>query len=125
MRVDKYLWCIRYCKTRSVATKECKKGAVKIDNTVVKPARAIFPGDVITYRKNQISHIIEVLDLPPSRLGAKLVAMYAKDVTPKESFQQQELLKYSKDYYRKKGVGRPTKKDRREIDDFFINTEEE
>ena len=125
MRVDKYLWSIRYCKTRSIATKECKKGAVRVGDAVVKPSRDVYPGDIITYRKNQISYIIRVLDLPESRVGAKLVAIYAKDETPKEAFQANELLKYSKDYYRKKGVGRPTKKDRREIDDFYIDAEEE
>lgn len=125
MRIDKYLWCIRYCKTRSIATAECKKGAVRIGDAIVKPSRDVYPGDTITYRKKQISYIIEVINLPESRLGAKLVALYAKDVTPKEAFQHQELLKYSKDYYRKKGVGRPTKKDRREIDDFYTSAEEE
>ena len=125
MRIDKYLWCIRYCKTRSVATSECKKGAVRLGDAVIKPSRDVFPGDTITYRKKQVSYIIQVINLPEHRVGAKLVALYAKDVTPKEAFQQQELLKYSKDYYRKKGVGRPTKKDRREIDGFFIDAEEE
>ena len=125
MRVDKYLWCIRYCKTRSVATKECKKGAVRLGDAVIKPSRDVFPGDTITYRKKQVSYVIQVINLPEQRVGAKLVALYAKDVTPKEAFQQQALLKYSKDYYRKKGVGRPTKKDRRDIDGFYVNTEEE
>ncbi|MCW8981679.1 MAG: RNA-binding S4 domain-containing protein, partial [Altibacter sp.] len=69
-------------------------------------------------RKDQINYQLEVLDLPESRLGAKLVDMYRKDTTPKEAFESQELLKYAKDYYRKKGVGRPTKKDRRDLDDF-------
>ncbi len=124
MRIDKYLWCIRYCKTRSVATAECKKGVVRIGDAVIKPSRDVYPGDTITYRKKQISYIIEVISLPEHRVGAKLVGLYAKDVTPKEAFQQAELIKYSKDYYRKKGVGRPTKKDRREIDDFFIDSEE-
>ncbi|MFT5078092.1 MAG: ribosome-associated heat shock protein Hsp15 [Planctomycetota bacterium] len=125
MRVDKYLWCIRYCKTRSVATKECKKGAVRLGDAVIKPSRDVFPGDTITYRKKQVSYVIQVINLPEQRVGAKLVALYAKDVTPKEAFQQQALLKYSKDYYRKKGVGRPTKKDRRDIDGFYVDTEEE
>jgi ribosome-associated heat shock protein Hsp15 len=131
MRVDKYLWCVRYFKTRSIATAACKKGQVKINNTSIKPSRDIYPTDTISVRKNQVTYILEVLDLPESRLGAKLVGMYVRDKTPKENLEKLELLKYSKDYYRKKGVGRPTKKDRRSIDeiynndDFFKSDEEE
>ncbi|MCW9037949.1 RNA-binding S4 domain-containing protein [Altibacter sp.] len=118
MRVDKYLWCIRYFKTRSIATNACKKGSVRVNDDIVKPSREVYPGDTITLRKDQINYQLEVLGLPESRLGAKLVNMYRKDTTPKEAFESQELLKYAKDYYRKKGVGRPTKKDRRDLDDF-------
>jgi ribosome-associated heat shock protein Hsp15 len=125
MRVDKYLWCIRYYKTRSIATRACKKGTIKVNNDVVKPAREVYPGDVIILRKEQVNYTIEVLNTPDSRLGAKLVDMYRKDITPKEALSQKELLKYSKDYYRKKGIGRPTKKDRRDITDFTDASEEE
>ncbi len=118
MRVDKYLWCLRYFKTRSIATRACKKGSVTVNGDSVKPSREVYPGDSIGLRKNQINYTLEVLDLPDSRLGAKLVDIYRKDTTPKEAFSNQELLKYSKDYYRKKGVGRPTKKDRRDLEDF-------
>ena len=118
MRVDKYLWCIRVFKTRSIATEACKKGLVKISNTSIKPSKQVFQTEQISIRKNQINYQIIVLDLPKSRVGAKLVDLYKKDVTPKEAFENQELLKYSKDYYRKKGAGRPTKKDRRDIDDY-------
>ena len=119
MRIDKYLWCIRIFKTRSIATTACKKGQVKINSVSLKPSKEIFGGELVTIRKNQINYTIEVLDIPKSRLGAKLVDLYRKDKTPKEEFEKTELLKYSKDYYRKKGIGRPTKKDRRDIDDFF------
>ena len=125
MRVDKYLWCIRYYKTRSIATRACKKGTIKVNNDVVKPSREVYPGDVIILRKEQVNYTIEVLNTPESRLGAKLVDMYRKDITPKEALSQKELLKYSKAYYRKKGVGRPTKKDRRDIEDFTDTSEEE
>ena len=118
MRVDKYLWCIRYYKTRTIATTACKKGHVRINDDVVKPSREVFPQDVVTLRKNQINYKLRVINIPESRVGAKLVDLYRVDITPKEQFEAQELLKYSKDYYRKKGVGRPTKKDRRDIDDF-------
>ncbi|AXT56014.1 RNA-binding S4 domain-containing protein [Aquimarina sp. MMG015] len=119
MRVDKYLWCIRYFKTRSIATKACKEGKVRVNGDIIKPSREIYPTDKITVRKNQVNYELVVLDTPKSRLGAKLVDIYRKDVTPTETLQKLDLLKYSKDYYRKKGAGRPTKKDRRDIDDWF------
>ncbi|CAM1354116.1 RNA-binding S4 domain-containing protein [Tenacibaculum insulae] len=124
MRIDKYLWCIRLYKTRSIATDACKKGHVKIDGTNLKPSKDIFGNEEITVRKNQINYKIKVLDIPPNRVGAKLVDLYRKDLTPKEEFERTELLKYSKDYYRKKGAGRPTKKDRRDIDDYNEVSEE-
>lgn len=125
MRVDKYLWSIRYFKTRSIATNACKKGHVKVNDQVVKPSRDVYATDKIELRKDQINYIIIVNDLPESRVGAKLVDIYRTDITPKEAFEAKDLLKYSKDYYRKKGVGRPTKKDRRDIDDFYDTPEED
>lgn len=125
MRIDKFLWCVRYFKTRSIATEACKQGKVRINNAIVKPSREVYPTDKLTVRKNQINYEIEVLDLPASRVGAKLVSLYINDITPKEEFDKLELLKYSKDYYRKKGTGRPTKKDRRDIDDWFEGPEDE
>lgn len=119
MRIDKYLWCIRYHKTRSIASEAVKKGTVKVNGTVAKPSRDVFPGDKIELRKNQINYEIEVLDIPESRVGAKLVGLYCKDNTPVEEFEVNEMLQYAKSYYRKKGVGRPTKKDRRDIDEFL------
>jgi ribosome-associated heat shock protein Hsp15 len=125
MRIDKYLWCIRLFKTRSIATTACKKGQVKIDDINLKPSREIFGGETIIVRKNQINYKIKVLDIPESRVGAKLVDLYRKDLTPKEEFERTELLKFAKDYYRKKGTGRPTKKDRRDIDDYYETSEED
>lgn len=129
MRVDKYLWCVRYFKTRTIATNACKKGQVKVNNSAIKPSRDVYPTDKISVRKNQVLYTLEVMDLPESRLGAKLVDIYRKDTTPKENLEKLDLLKYSKDYYRKRGAGRPTKKDRRNIDeihendDFFTDVE--
>jgi ribosome-associated heat shock protein Hsp15 len=122
MRIDKYLWCVRYYKTRTIATTACKKGQVRVNNEIVKPSREVYALDIIELRKNQINYKLKVNDIPESRIGAKLVDLYRTDITPKEQFEAQELLKYSKDYYRKKGVGRPTKKDRRDIDDFTDKT---
>ncbi|MFV9550549.1 RNA-binding S4 domain-containing protein [Algibacter sp. PT7-4] len=118
MRVDKYLWCIRYYKTRTLATTACKKGQVRVNDEVVKPSREVYPMDIIQLRKDQINYKLKVNDIPESRVGAKLVDIYRTDTTPKEQFEAKELLKYSKDYYRKKGSGRPTKKDRRDIDEY-------
>lgn len=123
MRIDKYLWNVRYFKTRNIATITCKKGHVKVNNQIVKPSREVYPSDKIMVRKNQIDYSLEVLAIPESRVGAKLVAMYRKDTTPKEAFEHNELLKYAKDHYRKKGTGRPTKKDRRNIDDYLDESE--
>ncbi|WP_194768769.1 RNA-binding S4 domain-containing protein [Tamlana sp. I1] len=126
MRIDKYLWCIRYYKTRTLATTACKKGQVRINQEIVKPSRDVYPLDTVELRKDQINYKLKVNDIPPNRVGAKLVDLYRTDITPKEQFEAQELLKYSKDYYRKKGTGRPTKKDRRDIDDYTEeNTDEE
>lgn len=125
MRIDKYLWCVRYYKTRNIATTACKKGHVKVNGQVAKPSRDVYTTDVIELRKNQINYKLTVNDIPPNRVGAKLVDIYRTDTTPKEAFEAQELLKYSKDYYRKKGTGRPTKKDRRNIEDYLDNADEE
>jgi len=119
MRIDKFLWSTRYFKTRNIASTACKKGHAKINGQTAKPGREVFPMDEIIIRKNQIDYKFTILDVPTSRVGAKLVDIYRKDTTPKEAFEHNELLQYSKDYYRKKGIGRPTKKDRREIDEFL------
>ena len=118
MRLDKYLWSIRFFKTRSIATDYCKKGHIKMNDQSCKPSKEVYLNDLFLIRKNQINYKIQVLGIPESRVGAKLLYLYIKDLTPVEEFQKNELLKYSKDYYRKKGTGRPTKKDRRDIDDY-------
>jgi len=124
MRIDKFLWCVRYFKTRSIATAACKKGHVKVNSDIVKPSREIFPTDIIEVRKDQINYRLKVNDIPLSRVGAKLVDIYRTDTTPKEAFEARDMLKYSKDYYRKKGSGRPTKKDRRDIEGYHDENED-
>lgn len=119
MRVDKYLWCIRVFKTRSIATDAVKKGHVSVNNQQAKASRDVFAGDKISVRKDQINYQYLVLDLPPNRVGAKLVDLYRKDETPAEAFEHLQLLKLAKEHYRLKGEGRPTKKDRRDIDDYL------
>ncbi len=118
MRIDKYLWCVRYYKTRSIATQACQKGHITVNGQQAKPSREVFPSDRITVRRDQINYILTVLDIPANRVGPKLVDIYRKDETPAEAFEHLELLRLSKEHYRAKGTGRPTKKDRRDIDDY-------
>ena len=125
MRVDKFLWCVRYYKTRNMVTEACKKNHISVNGQVAKPSKEVFATDQITFRKDQITQTITVLDVPQNRVGAKLVDIYRKDETPIEVYQHLELLKLSKEHYRKTGDGRPTKKDRRDLIDFENETEEE
>ena len=118
MRVDQYLWCLRYFKSRSKASEACKKGRVRIEDKTVKPSRDIFGGDKIKVRKNQIWYELTVLDTPKSRVGAKLVNLYRENRTPKDAFENVEMQANTKVLERDQGTGRPTKKDRREIDEY-------
>ena len=119
MRVDQYLWCLRYYKSRNQASMGCKQGHVKIGDQSVKPSREVIIGDKIKVRKNQIWHKLIVMDIPKSRLGAKLVDIYRENITPDDAFDQLNVQNLSKVPKREKGTGRPTKKDRREMDDYF------
>ncbi len=118
MRIDKFLWSVRLYKTRSVAAEEIKKNRVSVGGAVVKASKEVREGDVVTVRKNQIDYKLKVLQLPKSRIGAKLVPLHIKDMTDKEQYEILKMRRMQQDYYRRKGEGRPTKKDRREIDDF-------
>lgn len=124
MRVDKYLWCVRYYKTRSMVTEACKKNHITVNGQVAKPSKEVFPMDKITFRKDQITYIVTVLDIPSNRVGPKLVDVYRKDETPEEAFAHFEMMKLSKEHYRKHGEGRPTKKDRRDLDGISFEEEE-
>ncbi|WP_407482988.1 RNA-binding S4 domain-containing protein [Elizabethkingia meningoseptica] len=119
MRIDKFLWSIRFYKTRSIATEEIKKNRVSIGGQVVKSSKEVTEGDVITIRKNQIDYKIKVIQIPKSRIGAKLVTLHIKDMTDSEQYAMLEARKLSQDYYRQRGEGRPTKKDRREMEVFM------
>ena len=123
MRIDKYLWCTRYFKTRNQATEACKKGLVRIGDQVVKPSREVLPMDGVSVRKNQMNISLKVLDIPPGRVGAKWVGIYREDTTPTEELEQFKMMQASREYYRKKGTGRPTKKDRRDLDEFMDDDE--
>ena len=119
MRIDKFLWSVRFYKTRSIAADEIKKNRVSIGGQSVKASRDVHEGDVVEIRKNQIDYKIKVLQIPKSRIGAKLVSLHVLDMTDKEQYELLKMRKLSQDYYRQKGEGRPTKKDRRDMDDFM------
>lgn len=125
MRIDKYLWCVRYYKTRNIATEACKKGHMTVNGQTAKPSREVFPTDKITLRKDQITYTLTVLDIPANRVGPKLVDMYRKDETPADAFAHLELLRLSKEHYRAQGTGRPTKKDRRDLDEYGNSTDDD
>ena len=118
MRIDKFLWSIRFYKTRNIAAEEIKKNTVSIGANPVKSSKEVKEGDVIKIRRNQIDYKIKVLQIPKSRIGAKLVPLHITDLTDKEQYEILKIRRMSQDYYRQKGEGRPTKKDRRDMDDF-------
>jgi ribosome-associated heat shock protein Hsp15 len=118
MRIDKFLWCVRFYKTRSIAADEIKKNRVSIGSQTVKSSREVKEGDLIKIRKNQIDYQIKVTQIPKSRLGAKLVPLHIEDKTDKEQYDILKQRNLSQEHYRNKGEGRPTKKDRRDIEGF-------
>lgn len=121
MRIDKFLWCVRFYKTRSIATDEIKKNRVSLGNQPVKSSKEVKEGDLIKIRKNQIDYQIKILQIPKSRMSAKLVPLYIVDKTEKEQYEVLKQRKLTQDYYRIKGEGRPTKRDRRAMDEFVEN----
>ncbi|WP_297091496.1 RNA-binding S4 domain-containing protein [uncultured Draconibacterium sp.] len=119
VRIDKWLWAVRIFKTRSQATEACKKGHVTIGESIVKASREVQIGEIIKVRKSPITKSFKVLALSGKRMGAKLVADFMEDVTPPEETEILEMQKHMRWSVREKGTGRPTKKDRRDLDDFF------
>tara|TARA_B100001559_G_C15959694_1_gene375958 strand:+ start:42 stop:413 length:372 start_codon:yes stop_codon:yes gene_type:complete len=121
MRIDQLLWCLRYYKSRSLASIACKKGHVRINNKILKPSKDILPLDVIMLRKNQVNFEFKILDIPKSRIGSKFIDIYRQDLTKKNAFGNKE----NQIINRSKGLGRPTKKERREIDKFNVEKNDE
>ena len=118
MRIDQYLWFIRLFKSRNIALNACKKGQVFINDQMAKASREVLPLDQIKVRKHQIWRQIEVIALPKSRVGAKFVGLYCMeriDNLDAELKKMQQLASHAK---REPGSGRPTKKERRELDDL-------
>lgn len=118
-RLDKYLWAVRIFKTRSDAADACKGGRVKVNSTEAKPSREVKPGDIIDLRRVNIHFKYKVLQQLENRLSAKLVPEYIENITLQEELDKLNAPKESFSVYREKGTGRPTKKDRREIDELL------
>ncbi len=117
-RIDKWLWAMRIFKTRTISTEACKKGRVSVGDTVVKPSRTIKPGDVIKVRKPPVTYSFRVIALTENRLGAKHVPEYMENITPKSELDLLEIVKISGFVDRRKGLGRPTKREGRELSKF-------
>lgn len=118
-RLDKWMWAARIFKTRTIAAEACKKGHVQLNGVQAKPSRMVKSGDVIQVRKPPITYSFKVLQAIEKRVGAKLVPDVMENVTPPDQYQLLEMTKISGFVNRAKGTGRPTKKDRRDLDEFF------
>ncbi len=128
VRIDKWIWAMRIFKTRTIATEECKKGRVTVglDNPVVaKPSRTIKVGDVVNVKKPPITYSFRVKALTENRLGAKLVPEYLENITPKEQYDMLDVVRISGFVDRRKGLGRPTKREGRELNKFVEESYED
>ena len=133
-RIDKWLWAMRVFKTRSIATDACKKGRVMMGGVGVKPSRSVKVGDVIDVRKPPVTFSFRVKALSSGRLGARLVPDYLENITPQSQYDLLEMTRISGFVDRRKGLGRPTKRDSREMsrfreesyaDTFFLDWEDD
>lgn len=118
MRVDKFLWCVRVYKTRSQASEQVRKDRVSVNEEPAKASREVRPGDRIEYKKEGVSYYVRVKALPKSRVGAKLKTDFIADETPAEELEKKAFIQMMHKLNRPRGTGRPTKKDRRDLDDF-------
>ncbi|KUK78050.1 MAG: S4 domain protein [Proteiniphilum acetatigenes] len=118
VRIDKWLWAVRIFKTRTAASEACKKGRVLIGETAVKPSRNIRAGEVVQVRKPPVTYSFRVLALAEKRMGARMVPQYMENVTPEEQYELLEMNRISGFVDRQRGTGRPTKKERRDLDQF-------
>ncbi|MBD5333219.1 MAG: RNA-binding S4 domain-containing protein [Bacteroides sp.] len=118
VRVDKWLWAMRVFKTRTIATDACKKGRVLMDGNPVKPSRLVKPGDQVSVRKPPVTYTFLVKAVTQNRLGAKLVPEYMENITPRSELDLLDIVKISGFIDRRKGLGRPTKREGRELAEF-------
>jgi ribosome-associated heat shock protein Hsp15 len=116
MRIDKWLWSVRLFKTRTQASDACKGGKVKIDGSKIKASKEIRIGDIIEVQQHLIKKLVKVSQLPKSRVGAKFVPDLLEDMTPAGEYERLDMMRQLNQEKRDRGEGRPTKKDRREID---------
>ena len=121
-RIDKWLWAVRVFKTRSIAADACKKGRVMMGGVQVKPSRVVRPGDVVDVKKPPITYSFKVLQAIENRVGAKLVPEVMENVTSADQYELLEMNRISGFVDRARGTGRPTKKDRRAMEDFTTPT---
>ncbi|MCX4331138.1 MAG: RNA-binding S4 domain-containing protein [Muribaculaceae bacterium] len=117
-RVDKWLWAVRVYKTRSIATDAIKKGRVMVNDVLVKPSRTVKPGDIVKVRKPPVTYSFKVLQGVQNRLGAKLVPEYMENVTPQSELDLLDVVRISGFIDRRKGLGRPTKREGRDLASF-------
>ena len=118
-RIDKWLWAVRIYKTRSIAAEACKKGHIMVRDKTVKPSFIIHEGDIVQVKKSPITYSFKVLKCAENRVGAKLVPELMENVTPVEQYEILEMSRISGFIDRARGTGRPTKKERRSMDDFI------
>lgn len=119
LRIDKWLWSVRLFKTRTLAAEACRGGKIKLNGDTIKPSRLLKTGDEISFRSGIITRIVKVIEFPPSRVSAKLVAGFMEDLTPPEEYAKaKEATEFERPFFYT-GKGRPTKKDRRRIDGFL------
>ena len=121
LRIDKYLWAIRVYKTRTDATDACKGGKVRINGADTKPSKMVKPGDLIVARKGAVTYTYKVIQLIDKRQGAKLVPNYAENLTSPEELAKLRAPVETFFLKRDRGAGRPTKKDRRQMEDLWSN----
>ena len=118
VRIDKWLWAVRLYKTRSLATEACKKGKVLIQNVAVKPSRTVKVGEIVQVRQNPVVYSFKVIALAQNRMNAKLVPGFMENVTTPDQLELIELAKIAAQSGRARGTGRPTKEERRELDEY-------
>ncbi len=119
VRVDKFLWAMRIYKTRSIAADACKNGRITMSGVQLKPSRTFKIGDTFSVRKGPVTFTYRILALTENRLGAKLVPEYLQDITTPDQLELLELARMASQSGRDRGTGRPTKKDRRDIESFM------
>lgn len=115
-RLDKFLWSVRIYKTRSQAADACKNKRVLLNSIAAKPSRFVSEGDLIIVKKMPVIYTYRILAIPPSRLGAKLTVNYLEDLTPEDEKRKLDIKPLSNLGFRRRGQGRPTKRERRDID---------